>query len=166
MLRIARIMPILLLGVGTTLYSQQLSHQVIVPLAGVISGKSVSYSQTVGETAVEIINSSLYTFTQGFQQPGIHSVADVQPGGNGVDVYPNPVINDLKVKLFGNIPRDFVMEAITITGTVVISERISFTDEYNYEKVIPMGSLTKGLYFIRIWSTDKIINRTFKIEKL
>jgi hypothetical protein len=166
MLRIARIMSILLLGVGTTLYSQQLSHQVIVPLAGVISGKSVNYSQTVGETAVEIINCSSYTFTQGFQQPGIHHLTDVQPGGNGVDVYPNPVINDLKVKLFGNIPRDFVVEVITITGTIVISERISFTDEYNYEAAIPMGSLTKGLYFIRIWSTDKIINRTFKIEKL
>lgn len=166
MLRITWIMLILLLGVETTLYSQQLSHQVIVPLAGVISGKSVSYSQTVGETAVEIINSSSYTFTQGFQQPGILRVVAVQPNGNGVDVYPNPVVNDLKVKLFGNISRDFIVEVITITGTIEISERISFTDEYNYEKVIPMGSLTKGLYFIRILSTDKIINRTFKIEKL
>ncbi len=154
------------LGLANCLHAQQLSHQVIVPVAGVLSSKAVNYSQTGGETAVEIIGCTSYTFTQGFQQPGIKVASIDQPEGNGVDVYPNPVIEDLKIKLFGSDARDFIIEVINISGTIVISERLSFVGEFNYERIMSVGKLPKGLYFVRILSTDKLISRTFKIEKM
>ncbi len=60
-----------LFGFGGNLFSQQLSHQVLVPAAGVASNGTLSYSQSVGETAVEIITGSGFILTQGFQQPAI-----------------------------------------------------------------------------------------------
>lgn len=156
---------LLLLCSGRDLFSQHLSHQVLVPVAGVTLAGNISYSQTIGETAVEIFSSSDYVFTQGFQQPGIK----LNPGslvvGNGVDVYPNPAIDNVTIKLFGDVSRDFRIEIINITGAIVMSDKLSFIDNYYLEKVIPFGKFNKGIYFVRVISTDKTINRTFKIEK-
>lgn len=157
---------VLLMDSGSNLFSQQLSHQVIVPAASIISESSVNYSQTIGETAVEIIHSSDYILTQGFQQPSIKPASDDQPEGNGVDVYPNPVINDLKIKLFGDDSREFRIDIINVSGMTVITEKISFNNEFNFEKIIPVEKIYKGLYFIRIISSDHLINRTFKITKM
>jgi hypothetical protein len=157
---------LLLLGSGKNLFSQQLSHQVLVPVAGVMLAGSINYSQTIGETAIEIISSSGFEFTQGFQQPRITFIPNIIPPGNGVDVYPNPAIDNVTVKLFGETSRDLRIDLLTVAGMVAISEKVSFTDKYYLEKVINIGHLNKGIYFIRIFSTDKIINRTFKIEKM
>lgn len=146
--------------------SQQLSQQVLVSVAGVTSAGAINYSQTIGETAVEIIGHTGYVFTQGFQQPSIKLMPEKLPDGNGVNVYPNPVIDDLTIKLFGDIPRNFRIDIINITGTIIISEKLSFIDKFYFEKVIPVGHLTNGLYFIRVTSADKVINRTFKIDKM
>ena len=156
----------IVLGITPDLFSQHLSHQVLLPAAGVKLIPGISYSQTIGETAVTIFSSSGYVLTQGFQQPRITFVPVIQPPGNGVDVYPNPATYNLVVKLFGDLSRDFRIEILNITGTIVLSDEISFIGEYYYEKVIPIEHLKNGLYFVRITSKDKIINRTFKIEKL
>jgi hypothetical protein len=155
-----------LLGSGTDLFSQRLSHQVLVPVAGVSYIEGISYSQTIGETAVEIISSSDCVFTQGFQQPGIKLSPETLVEGNGVEVYPNPASEYLKIKLFGDVSRDFRIEIINITGMIVISEKLSFIDNYYLEKSYPVGKFNKGIYFVRVISTDKTINRTFKIEIL
>lgn len=82
-------------------YSQQLSHQVLVPAAGVIATAGINYSQTVGETSVEIFTSSDYLLTQGFQQPRIKFIPVNIPPGHGVMIYPNPVVDIVNIVLFG-----------------------------------------------------------------
>src|ERR1035437_6715978 len=157
---------LLLPGLSAEMCAQELSHQVLVPMADIASTGVISYSQTIGETAIEIIEGEDYILTQGFQQPGIQLVDIIRPPGNGVDVYPNPASDNIKVKLFGDVPRDFQIDLITIAGTVVFTEKLSFTDIYFLEKVIPVSSLNSGIYFIRIVSGDMVVNRTFKIEKM
>jgi hypothetical protein len=147
-------------------FSQQLSHQVLVPAAGQAVSGTLNYSQTVGETAIEIISSSGFVFTQGFQQPGIKLNPGEMPSGNGVEVYPNPVTDNLTIKLFGDISREFNIQIISITGTIAISEKLSFINNYFIEKVIPVGQLNKGIYLVRVISSDKLISRIFKIEKM
>jgi hypothetical protein len=153
-------------SVNLHLNSQSLSNQVIVPVAGIMASGSITYSQTIGETAVEIIKSPEIVFTQGFQQPRIILSQIEIPGGNGVEVYPNPATEFVTVKLFGDSSRDFIIEVLNITGTVVYSDKESFSDAFYSEVVIPVNSLYNGIYFIRVLSTDKMINRTFKIEKM
>lgn len=154
------------LSLHSSLYSQSLSHQVLVPVAGVSLSGNISYSQTIGETAVEIICCSDYEFTQGFQQPSIKFVPGALPEGNGVDVYPNPAFDNITVRLFGSTAREFIIEIISITGKVVLLEKQSFPANFYLEKVIQVKDYYRGFYFVRILSTDRIINRTFKIEKL
>jgi hypothetical protein len=166
MIRGTKILLLFLLGSSGNLMSQQLSHQVLVPIAGVSLSGNISYSQTIGESAVEIFEGSDHVFTHGFQQPSIKFLQGGQPEGNGVDVFPNPAIENITVRFFGNTSRDFIIEMINMTGNVVFSEKQSFTDSFYLEKVIPVSSFYKGIYLVRILSTDKLINRTFKIEKL
>ncbi len=155
-----------LLGCSSYVYSQQLSHQVLVPLAGVTNTGSLAYSQTIGETAIEIFQSSDCVFTQGFQQPCIKFTKENPPPGNGVKVYPNPVSDYVNIELFGDISRNFRVEIINISGTVVISERMGFTDMYWNTQQIPVEKLSTGLYFVRILSEDGVISRIFKIDKI
>jgi hypothetical protein len=156
----------LLSGTITNLLSQTLSHQVIVPVAGLQSSGKVHYSQTIGEAAVEVFSSSEFVFTQGFQQPGLKYTKENPPPGNGVKVYPNPVTDYVTIELFGTGSRSFLIDFFNISGTIIKTENLDFTDSYWYIQPFPVDRFSKGLFFIRIMSTDGIINRTFKIEKL
>jgi hypothetical protein len=150
----------------TNLLSQQLSHQVLVPLAGVTSTSNLSYSQTVGETAVEITGCSYYIFTQGFQQPGIKFSDEKPPEGSGIKVYPNPATDYLTIELYGEKARTFKIEFINIAGNVIRTERKIFGDQYWFKDPWYVKDLVSGFYMIRIISEDGLTNRTFRIEKI
>ncbi len=157
---------VLFLFWGSCSYSQQLSHQVMVPAAGLAASGVVNYSQTIGETAIEIFSCSGFEFTQGFQQPGMKYSPEDNPEGNGVEVYPNPVADNLNVKFFGDVARKFRVDIINIAGTVVESSAITFITVYYHIEQINVQKLKKGFYFVRVVSGDGLISRTFKIEKM
>lgn len=161
-----KVLLLIFLFTGTTGFSQQLSHQVLVPAAGVSTSGVINYSQTIGETAVELFNSSGFILTQGFQQPGMKNLADPAPAGTGVDVYPNPATDFINVKLFGSEARKFRIEIINISGTIVSSATLDFITTYNIVQQIDISNLTIGFYFVRVASDDAKINRVFKIEKM
>jgi hypothetical protein len=166
MIKRPKVLILLLLFYGTTVFSQQFSHQVLVPASGLATSGIINYSQTIGETAVEVISGSGFTLTQGFQQPGMKNISDPAPAGTGVDVYPNPATDFIKVKLFGSEARKFRIEIINIAGTIVRSTSVDFITSYNIEQQIDISGLTFGFYFVRVASDDAKINRVFKIEKM
>ena len=166
MIKGTKVLLLILLLSWTKGYPQQLSHQVLVPAAGLATSGEINYSQTIGETAVELIGSAGFQLTQGFQQPGIKITPDIIPEGTGVDVYPNPATDYVNVKLFGDVARKLRIEVINITGMVVKSITIDFTDKYYYIEQIEVATFKYGFYFIRVTSNDGRISRVFKIEKM
>ena len=166
MIKKVKILAFFIVGLCTCASSQELSHQVLVPLAGITSGKDVSYSQTAGETAVEIIGCSDYVFTQGFQQPCIKFSTETPPPGTGAKIYPNPATDYVTIELFGEEARTLRIEFLDITGTIILNAKRVFNEQYWYREQIEIINLKKGFYLIRITSEDKLINRTFKIEKI
>ena len=166
MIKGTKVLLILLLFSPTNGFAQQLSHQVLVPAAGLATAGVLSYSQTIGETAVELFGSGGFELTQGFQQPAIKFTTGIPPEGNGVDVYPNPVTDFINVKLYGDVARKLRIEIINITGMIVNSMTMSFVSKYYYIQQIEASNLKYGLYFVRVTSDDGTINRVFKIEKM
>jgi hypothetical protein len=150
----------------TNLYSQELSHQVLVPLAGLSNGGNIAYSQTVGETAVEVTGCSFYIFTQGFQQPDMKYSDKEKPVGTGVKVYPNPVHDFLTIEMYGEEAKSFRIEIIDVAGKVIRSERREFCNNFWFREPQNVKDLSGGLYMIRIISDDGLFNRTFRIEKI
>lgn len=157
---------VLLFCCFSTVKSQELSHQVLVTIAGINQSSALEFSYTVGESAIETINSGNIMLTQGFQQPRIFLKSDVIPAGNGVDIYPNPVDDVISIELFGDSARSFTVEIMNLTGVVMISDRFSYEDNYYELRHYDAVGLTRGLYLIRILSSDLRINRIFKIEKM
>ena len=121
--------------------SQDVSPRVLAPAAGQAVHNNINFSQTIGQTAVDIIGSGGYVLTQGFQQPLITNQEDTSSKGNGVEI-------------------------INITGTVIKSMKINFVTDYYHIEQIMVSDIKIGLYFVRVSSDDKLILRTFKIEKL
>ena len=166
MLKGIKIIALLLIISWTNVTGQHLSHQVLVPAAGVVAAGQVFYSQTIGETAVELTGTGNFELTQGFQQPLIRFFPQSPPGGTGVEVYPNPAVEYVKVELYGDNARSFMIYVINITGTVAFTRRVQFSSEYWHIEQLDISRLGTGLYFVRIVSDDAVINRSFKIEKL
>ena len=166
MKRIRASILLLLLSAFPTLFSQELSHQVLVPIAGISSLSSIEYTHTIGEAAVEVITSGDIVLTQGFQQPRILLNDTAYHGGNGVKVFPNPVDDDLYIELFGEIPRTFMIEIINLQGIIRISEKVSYSGTYFDRRKYDAGELSRGLYLVRVVSSDGLISRIFKIQKL
>jgi hypothetical protein len=165
MLKIFKLIIALLLVLETTGMSQQLSNQVIVPLAGLENNSKLSYSQTVGEPVVEIISSVDYIFTQGFQQPAIKKV-EALPDLDGVSVYPNPASDYVYIDIRGVTSMTFKIDIINITGNIIFSETRSFSGLSYYKEPLNMENLTTGFYLIRLTSNNPIMIQTFKIQKI
>jgi hypothetical protein len=161
-----KVFVILLVFFDTVASAQHLSNQVIVPLGEVVSKEGIFYSHTIGETAVELFSSRGYNLTQGFQQPLIKFLPGIKPTGNGVKVYPNPVIDNINVEFYGEQTGSFSITIINIGGTIVFSDRVSFMEGYWQIINIPVSTFSRGLYFVRVSGDDGIVSRTFKIEKV
>jgi hypothetical protein len=151
---------------GAVSFAQTLSNQVMVPAANIVTKSSVNYRQTIGETAVEIVNRGNYVLTQGFQQPGMLIKDPVIYKGNGVNVYPNPVNEYIEIKLFGESARKFKIDLINFAGRVIKTGTIEFFDAYFYIQRWEAGEFIPGFYIVRVVSDDGVINRSFKIEKI
>jgi hypothetical protein len=151
---------------GELALSQQLSHQVLLPAAGVIYTSGISYSQTIGETAVEIFGSADYVLTQGFQQPRMSMLTGDPPQGYGVKAYPNPAKEYFYIELFGETGKSFQITVSNLSGTIIYSTDVSFPEKYWTIHEIPVSDFAAGLYFIQVISKDRTIRRSFKIEKL
>jgi hypothetical protein len=166
MIKGTKVLMLIILVSWTNVFSQQLDRQVLVPVAGLASGGSINYSQTIGETAIVIATCTDFLFTQGFQQPGIKVSPEKPPAGSGVKVYPNPVTDFLTVELFGNETRTFRIEIINYNGTIVFTDKKVLTDQFWIKEPYNVEKLIRGLYLVRIMSEDGIIYQTFKIEKI
>jgi hypothetical protein len=166
MIKVTKVLILLLLSVWANVDGQKLSHQVLVPAAGLASTPGIKYSQTIGETSVEIIRGSGFVLTQGFQQPGMRYTKETPHAGTGVEVYPNPATHFINVKLFGEVARKFRIEIVNLTGRIVSSMKMDFITKYYYVQQIDVTDLTVGFYFVRVTSDDSVVKRVFKIEKM
>lgn len=158
------VLGVLLLLFGGTALAQHLSHQVLVPAAGIGMSSSSDLSQTIGESAVVIFTTDRHDLTQGFQQPRLKLIQIEQPQGTGVKVYPVPATDYLYIELYGDFEREYTISILDISGRLVHKQNLYFSDSYWYVHNMPVGHLVRGLYFIRVRCTEGKIDRTFKIS--
>lgn len=150
------------------LFSQSLTRSVISVTGACTSDNNGILSYSAGEaiTGSLISNFNGLGLTQGFQQPSLlnKNINDPKIGINAVEVYPNPVVKDLSI-LF-NI-RSSKLLHIAFFSSVGNLYR---TEDFNVSEsgliVVNMTSFPSGFYLLHVYSTDKLIDRVFKIEKL
>ena len=154
--------------------SYELSHQVLVTAASVEPTKSgISYQQTVGEAVVELTLPDIYVLSQGFQQPRFIVKSDYPVReGDGVDFFPNPVTesaekpNILNIRMFGVLARHYYIIITNLPGAVVYADDMEFSPDHDVFHEVDLKHWTDGIYVARVWSSDGVIDRYFKVVKL
>lgn len=153
----------LLLGISG-LRGQVISNRVLVPLASTWQNENYSVSQSIGEPAVLYFHRESRDLTQGFQQPGTDFQSVINHQGNGVLVYPNPVQERLTIEMFGDFSAEYHITIFGLDGSVF------FRKDYKCElfriETIDVAEFKRGLYFVRVETTPRKIERLFKIEKM
>ncbi|MEZ5011383.1 MAG: T9SS type A sorting domain-containing protein [Bacteroidales bacterium] len=158
---------ILLLMVGISgLSGQVVSHKVLVPLASTWQNENYFVSQTVGEPVVMYLHTESNDLTQGFQQPCLILHSIVTPQGNGVLVYPNPVQERLSIEMYGDFSVEYHITIFGLDGSVFFRKDYPCNGQFWRIETIDVTEFKRGLYFVRVETTPRKIERLFKIEKM
>jgi len=154
---------------GNIYIDAQKISRTVISLSGEYKETDGYYiSWTSGEPVASTIFSYGYYLTQGFQQPSLLNVSEPHsiPTIDSINVYPNPVRDNLMITFSIKDIRSYRIEIITLEGRKIWMKDIEFPESVYYEEEIDFSSYIKGLYFIHIYSNEKNVNKVFKIEKI
>ncbi len=168
---------VILLLICTCTFPQKmynLSHQVLVPAGNLVTHTGLTFQQTVGETAVEVSLPSFYNLSQGYQQPRFIPPQDFPDReGNGVDFFPNPVtVNSeqgpwiFTIRVYGVLARHYRIYIYSLPGSLMYTDELDLSAGHDHFHEISLSHYRRGIYIANVISTDGVISRSFKIEKL
>lgn len=148
-----------------TCSAQSITPEVISPAGDYFINGSNALSWTLGEPVIETFSSANNKISQGFQQP-YYIVTDITENKNEqlqISVFPNPVAEYINISINGsgqNSP--FTIELLDATGKLVLQSHV-----YNPSSTIqfPLDKLPVATYFLNIYSSEKTIFKTYKIQK-
>jgi hypothetical protein len=155
-----------LILVALNVSSQSLTRSVICVTGNSSLENNGLFTYSAGEAISGSLSYLSNGLTQGFQQPSLLFFRDYGTSQdiNAVEIYPNPVIDDLTVLFNIRTSKVFNVEVYSGRGTLYIS--VQFNVYESGWKEVKMGNIPAGLYLLHIYSTDKLIDRVFKIEKM
>lgn len=139
-----------------------MSQQVVSSTGAHAVGTTAQLSWTLGETMIETLTSSNAILTQGFHQSRL-TVTAVDPlefPALKISVYPNPVMDKLLIETGGNVKDKFLYSLTDTDGRLLKKGEIAASLQ-----PVEMGSLSPGIYFIKIGMQKKNAWQVFKIVK-
>jgi len=153
---------------GGSIYAQMLTPKVVDSGGNFTSNGGYSISYTVGESVVQTFYSSGFYLTQGFQQPSlfIGNKREENNSGTSVEVYPNPVEDQLILEIVAGEINEFFVEVYTLTGLKLQTHLLRNLLSATNIKRLDFSGYAKGPYIVHIFCPGKQINRVFIIEKM
>lgn len=145
-------------------YSQSLARTVISTTGCSTVDNMGLLSYSVGESVIGSLYLETNCITQGFQQPSLLNLDFDKVTIDAVEVFPNPVTSILTILYNVRIEKSLQMDLLSISGRLLRKESFTISDSGWID--VEMSSLSCGIYILHLYSTDKQIDRTFKIEKM
>ena len=139
--------------VSGNLFAQQGIHT----SGGNASGTGGSVSYSVGQVFYSSQNSAAGSLNQGVQQPYelvVTEVAKSISSGIKCEVFPNPVVKELKLRINGDIPKNATWKLIDLKGVTVLQGNVK-----EVETLLPVSGLPMAAYNLQILSGEKEIQR-------
>lgn len=160
-----RIILSILLGFSCSSFGQKLTPTVVSSGGSYFSAGGYTLSATVGEIAVTTLKSATLTLTQGFQQPYDIGVGIKETGLDwSITAYPNPVSEFLNIRFDVNDPLDLNVEIMDIAGRKQMIRELYYVTRGDIE-TFDLSGLTRGVYLVRIFTPDRRVQKTYKIQK-
>jgi len=147
------------------LYAQDLNPEIVATAGDSNQGNNIQLDWTLGELAVTTIQSSNQQITQGFHQPQIQitSVLDFSEDIGSIDVFPNPSIDHLNMKMSFFKKEKIQIRLYNLEGKQILSKYI---EDRNVEEILVIKSLPAGNYFLSFYIDEHKTVQTFKIQKI
>ena len=138
------------------------AQEVVTSGGGYFNNANGSLSSTIGEPVTETFKLTDYTLTQGFQQSILVLVIDIEEKEKKdlcVNIYPNPVIDYLKVKVENAGAQKFSYNLCTVDGQILLEGHFE-----SMETEIAVNQLSAATYILKIFAEQEEI-KALKIIK-
>ncbi|QKG80952.1 T9SS type A sorting domain-containing protein [Tenuifilum thalassicum] len=149
-------------------WAQDIPMQVIASAGGYFenSNAGISISWTLGEVAYTTLSTDSYILTQGFQQGNLFTTSIDEPKSNqeGINVFPNPVSDILKLRIDNRFATGNVfIEIFDVTGKLVLSEKMNL--EQSSPAALNLSNLRSGIYILHVFSENDNAKKVIKLIK-
>ncbi|MCK9303676.1 MAG: T9SS type A sorting domain-containing protein, partial [Bacteroidales bacterium] len=92
-----------------------------------------------------------------------HTIGIIELTSTTLDIYPNPCKDYINMDIKTNKPQHIDYEIVETTGSIV--DKGSFiTNSEKYTKLINIPTISAGIYFIRIKTSEDVITKKFIVE--
>ncbi len=165
-MKIKAILIVSLLGpFSFNLMAQTLTPTVVSSGGSYFSAGGYTLSATIGEIAVTTLKTATLTLTQGFQQPYDIGTSIKETGLDwSITAYPNPVSQFLNIRFDVTEPLDLNVEIMDIAGRKQMIRELYYVTRGDIE-TFDLSGLTRGVYLVRIFTPDRRVQKTYKIQK-
>lgn len=147
--------------VNNLLVAQIITRSVISTNAMVSDHSFGSFSYAVGEPVVVTLEKGSFVLTQGFQQPSIKAAT---PSSDYINVYPNPVQDQLTIEFGVDEITSYRIGIFDITGRKIFEKKYDQVSSGN--QYLDFSQMNQGFYLLHIRSEYGRLVRTLKIEKM
>lgn len=159
-----RIFTFCLLIVSMSVFSQQISPEIISSAGDHFENDNVSISWTLGEPVISTLNGE-YILTQGFHQDFyiITSVDEIELPDFDIKIFPNPTPDFLNLQMnqTSNIKSEYIIHLLDSKGNLL--HEIKETGGIINSR-INLQQFERANYFIRIMVDEK--HKTYKVIKI
>jgi len=137
------------------------AQEVISPQGESYSNSSGGVEFTIGESVISTFENGTYGLTHGFHQSNliISSIEDFTPNMD-IAIYPNPVMNQLTIKL-SDIKVGYHFQMVDMNGKLVKSNPIN-----NLETQVDVSAFAAGVYLFILKDEQGENLKTYQIHKL
>jgi hypothetical protein len=139
------------------LYSQKITPTVLANAGAVMKNNNFSIEWTLGEIATERLSANNHVLTQGFHQTNLNIVSTNNPLIAGLNIYPNPVRDELIIE--NQSGKEIRFHVMSIMG-----QCISENHADPGIKIFDMSALPSGTYILEAIADDS--KQQFTIEKI
>ena len=145
-----------------TFISAVQAQQVVSSGGAFFKGDNFSLSWTIGEPVIETLSNGSVILTQGFQQgyPASNSIEDFLQTGLNIQVYPNPVADNLNLLVKSDNYASLQFSLHDISGKALFRGSI-ISDLTN----IDMNMVPHGVYLLRLLNKSGEPLQSFKVVK-
>lgn len=154
---------ILILSIfSITVFSQNISPEIISPAGEIYEGADVQINWTLGEIAINTIQSSELIITQGFHQPNyiITNISEPNMNISDVKVYPNPSTDFILIDIDLKDEKKVEIQLIDMNGHMLWTKNIKGK---TIREKIEVSTLPSGIYITNLFIEKEVQN--FKILK-
>jgi hypothetical protein len=140
-----------------TLYAQQ----IVSSAGGTYAGTNLNVDYSIGECITETFTTGNTKITQGFHQPS-YSISTLSKSltlNYAIEIYPNPVINNLKLTVSDVSNKKLSYKLFEIDGKLINAGIIKDT-----ESELEFENLKVSVYILKVYENAKEV-KTFKVVK-